>query len=110
MQLTIKWNRDALNQLIKAVEYIQEDSPQNAEKVRTSMLKLAKKHNAVVWDLFEVMGGLGSIKDWIAAGLANSDKIHLLKPGYELVGDLLFNALMQAYDQHLKTIYQANQK
>ena len=34
MQLTIKWNRDALNQLIKAVEYIQEDSPQNAEKVR----------------------------------------------------------------------------
>lgn len=91
--------------------YYQKKYPnRNAEKVRASMLKLAKKHNAVVWDLFEVMGGLGSIKDWIAAGLANSDKIHLLKPGYELVGDLLFNALMQAYDLHLKTLYQANQK
>ena len=71
---------------------------------------LAKKHNAAVWDLFEVMGGLGSIKDWIAAGLANSDKIHLLKPGYELVADLMFNALMQAYDQHLKIVYQNNPK
>ena len=91
--------------------YYQKKYPnRNAEKVRTSMLKLAKKHNAAVWDLFEVMGGLGSIKDWITAGLANSDKIHLLKPGYELVADLMFNALMQAYDQHLRTAYQSTQK
>jgi lysophospholipase L1-like esterase len=91
--------------------YYQKKYPnRNAEKVRTSMLKIAKKHNAAVWDLFEVMGGLGSIKDWIAAGLANSDKIHLLKPGYELVADFMFNALMQAYDQHLKIAYQNNPK
>ncbi|MBL0017520.1 MAG: hypothetical protein IPP17_14070 [Bacteroidetes bacterium] len=91
--------------------YYQKKYPnRNAEKVRASMLKLAKKHNAAVWDLYEVMGGLGSIKDWIAAGLANSDKIHLLKPGYELVADLMFNALMQAYDQHLKIVYQNNPK
>ncbi|MEY3441850.1 MAG: hypothetical protein RLZZ519_131 [Bacteroidota bacterium] len=91
--------------------YYQKKYPnRNAEKVRASMLKLGKKHNAAVWDLFEVMGGLGSIKDWIAAGLANSDKIHLLKPGYELVADLMFNALMQSYDQHLKIAYQNNPK
>jgi len=91
--------------------YYQKKYPnKNAEKVRTSMLKLGKKHNAVVWDLFEVMGGLGSIKDWIEAGLANSDKIHLLKPGYELVADLMFGALMQSYELHLRMLYQANQK
>lgn len=91
--------------------YYQKKYPnRNAEKVRASMLKLAKKHNAVVWDLFEVMGGLGSIKDWIAADLANPDKIHLLKPGYELVADLMFNALMQAYDQHLLALSQAPHK
>lgn len=38
MQLIIKWNRGALNQLIKAIEYIQEDSLQNAEKVKDEIL------------------------------------------------------------------------
>lgn len=38
MQLIIKWNRNALNQLIKAVEYIREESAQNAEKVKNEML------------------------------------------------------------------------
>lgn len=91
--------------------YYQKKYPnKNAEKVRASMLKLAKKHDAVVWDLFEVMGGLGVIKEWIAAGLANSDKIHLLKPGYQLVADLMFSALMEAYEQHLRTVYQSHLK
>ena len=38
MHLIIKWNRGALNQLIKAIEYIQEDSLQNAEKVKDEIL------------------------------------------------------------------------
>ncbi|MBL7702026.1 MAG: type II toxin-antitoxin system RelE/ParE family toxin [Ferruginibacter sp.] len=38
MSLIIKWNKSAINQLIKAVEYIEEDSPQNAEKVRNNIL------------------------------------------------------------------------
>lgn len=74
----------------------------NGEKVRDAMMNLASRHDGAVWDMFGVMGGLGSIKTWVDAGLANPDKIHLLKPGYVLVGDLMFNALMQAYDAHLK--------
>jgi plasmid stabilization system protein ParE len=38
MQLTIKWNRRAIHQLIKAIEYIEEDSLQNAEKVKSDIL------------------------------------------------------------------------
>ncbi len=76
----------------------------NAEKVRSAMLNLARRHGGAVWDMYGVMGGLGSIKTWVEAGLANPDKIHLLKPGYVLVGDLMFNALMQAYDAHLKEV------
>lgn len=74
----------------------------NAEKVRDAMMSLGSRHDAAVWDMYGVMGGLGSIKTWVKAGLANPDKIHLLKPGYVLVGDLMFNALMQTYDAHLK--------
>lgn len=77
----------------------------NAEKVRKVMKKLAAKHDAVVWDMYGVMGGLGSIRRWQRAGLANSDRIHLLKPGYVLVADLMFNAIMAEYDKHLKQRY-----
>jgi lysophospholipase L1-like esterase len=78
----------------------------NAEAVRDVMLRLARKHRAAVWDCYAVMGGLGSIKTWIGAGLANTDKVHLVKPGYELLADLLFNAVMQDYDLHLQQLYQ----
>lgn len=80
----------------------------NAYKVREIMLKLAQKHNAAVWDMFGVMGGLGSIRTWIRAGYANSDRIHLLKPGYVLMADLMFNALMEPYDAHLQQLHRSN--
>ena len=78
----------------------------NAEKVRDVMVRLAQRHQGAVWDTYAVMGGLGSIKAWIRVGLANNDKVHLLRPGYELLADLLFNALMQDYDVHLRSLYQ----
>jgi plasmid stabilization system protein ParE len=37
MPLIIKWNKRALNQLIKAIEYIEEDSEQNAAKVKNEI-------------------------------------------------------------------------
>ncbi|MEM7037479.1 MAG: GDSL-type esterase/lipase family protein [Bacteroidota bacterium] len=77
----------------------------NAEKVRKVMKKLAQKHDAVVWDMYGVMGGLGSVRTWIKAGLANPDRIHMLKPGYVLLADLMFNALMREYDRHLQAVY-----
>lgn len=83
--------------------YYKRNPNRNAEKVRAAMLALALKHGSAVWDMYGVMGGLGSIKTWVKAGLANSDKIHLLKPGYVLVADLMFNALMESYDDHLRT-------
>lgn len=78
----------------------------NAEAVREVMVRLARKHRGTVWDTYAVMGGLGSIKSWIGAGLAAADKVHLVKPGYELLADLLFNAMMQDYDLHLQQHYQ----
>lgn len=73
-----------------------------AEIAREVMIKLAKKHHGGMWDMFNVMGGLGSIKTWENNNMAKRDKIHLTSDGYKLMGDLMFSALIKAYDKHLQ--------
>lgn len=63
---------------------------------------LAKEYKAGYWNLFEVMGGLGSVEKWNAAGLANSDLVHFTKGGYYLMGDLLFKAIRTDWAEHDK--------
>lgn len=67
---------------------------ENTAIVQKAMYELAKEHNAAVWDLYEIMGGLGSITIWNEVGLANKDRVHFLVPGYNLLGDMLYNAIV----------------
>jgi lysophospholipase L1-like esterase len=76
-----------------------------AFEARDAMIRLAKKHNSGMWDMFNVMGGLGSCNKWIKNGCAKKDKIHLTKKGYILMGDLMFSAIMKEYDHYLKTTH-----
>ena len=66
----------------------------NTALVQQAMHELAEQHNAAVWDLYEIMGGLGSISAWNEAGLAYKDRVHFLVPGYNLLGDMLYNAII----------------
>lgn len=74
----------------------------NAHKVRDVMLELSAEQGVAVWDLFTVMGGLGSIAKWGQAGLAQKDRIHFNRQGYMLLGDLQVAAIMEAYARHIK--------
>ena len=74
----------------------------NAGPVRDAMLRLSASEGVGVWDAWGVMGGAGSIRAWEKAGLAKADRVHLNRNGYELLGDLLYAALMEAYGNHLK--------
>ena len=65
--------------------------------VERVFVELAAEFDAVFWDWYEVMGGTGSIALWQQSGLAQGDKVHLTAEGYRLVGDLLFDAIMDAY-------------
>ncbi len=73
----------------------------NQEATRV-ILELASESNCAVWDLFTIMGGLGSINQWLGAGLSASDRIHLSGKGYRLQGDLLYDALVTAYGEYKK--------
>ena len=66
----------------------------NTALVQQAMHELAEEHNGAVWDLYEIMGGFGSISVWNEVGLANKDRVHFLVPGYNLLGDMLYNAIV----------------
>ena len=75
----------------------------NAASVQKVMFDLAQKHEGAVWDLFSIMGGLKSSNMWRDANLMAKDRIHFSGEGYNLLGDLLFNALIEAFENYLKT-------
>lgn len=80
----------------------------NNSLAREVFFKLAVDHKGAIWDLYTIMGGRGSIAKWEEAGLAKTDKIHFTTAGYELLGDLLFNAFWDAYSDYIKTTVQLN--
>ena len=74
----------------------------NGEIVEEAFMELGKKYNAAVWNQFDIMGGLESMQDWEEAGLAKKDKVHFTSEGYRLLGDLLYNALITRYIEHVQ--------
>lgn len=78
----------------------------NGKLAEQAFMELGRKYNGAVWDFFDIMGGLKSMQKWEEAGIAQKDKVHFTSAGYALIGDLLFNALMEKYSEHLKYKYQ----
>ena len=70
-------------------------NPQTPECIR-AFRTIAAAFDAALFDLYGAMGGQGSIASWEEAGLARGDRIHFTKEGYELIGDMMFEAMKQA--------------
>jgi hypothetical protein len=66
----------------------------NGLKVQKIMYELANETGGAVFDQFETMGGLSSMEKWRVAKLAQNDRVHFTKIGYELMGKLLYNAII----------------
>lgn len=66
-------------------------------KINTHIKEVAAKHGAAVWDLYTIMGGLGSIDKWYRSGLASSDRIHFNNTGYKMIGGMMFQAIHEHY-------------
>ena len=69
---------------------------QQVAAVRKILLDYAADHGIAVYDLYDVAGGDGSSTDWIAHDLFSRDHIHYSHSGYELVGRLLYEALINS--------------
>ena len=93
-------NNDSYRKVRKR-KYVQHP---NGEVARKSFFMLADKHKAGIWDKFSIMGGLGSMAKWEKADLAKKDKVHFKTAGYQLLGDMFYKALIQAYFDHIASL------
>lgn len=70
-------------------------------RVRSVLIDYAKENGIAYWDLFELTGGAGSSKNWFNNKLMSRDRIHFTEEGYQLQGELLFNAFITEYNEYL---------
>lgn len=62
----------------------------------------AKDHRLLVWDMYDVVGGKRrACTNWMEANLMRPDHVHYLPEGYILQGNLLYQALIQAYNDYV---------
>jgi len=77
----------------------------NTELASEVIHQVAKRYNCGVWNFYEIMGGFNSSKVWRNNNLMRSDLVHFNNEGYLFIGDLLFNAFIQSYDNHIDNLY-----
>ncbi|MCK9558005.1 MAG: GDSL-type esterase/lipase family protein [Candidatus Cloacimonetes bacterium] len=63
----------------------------------------AEEHGHAFWDLYEVMGGAGSIVKWRSNSMAAKDHLHFTPKGYMLQGHLFYQALIKGYKTFSET-------
>ncbi len=62
---------------------------------------VAASNGCAFWDWRAAMGGSGSVRQWVQAGLGQGDYTHLTGAGYRMAGGMLFEELMAQYNKFL---------
>lgn len=67
-----------------------------------TICRYAREHHLAVWDMYNVLGGSErACKNWKEANLMRPDHVHYLPEAYVLQGELLFEAIINAYNRHV---------
>lgn len=74
----------------------------NTQKAEERLQELVREKNVGLWNFYQIMGGFKSIAEWQKAGLAQQDRIHLTQTGYNLQGELFFEAINEQYKKWMK--------
>jgi lysophospholipase L1-like esterase len=70
--------------------------------VQNKIIETANQNHLPYWDLYEVGGGNHSADRWKKKDLLQADGIHFTKKGYELQGELLYEALIKGYNEYVR--------
>jgi len=72
----------------------------NTPRVEKAFLELASECGGAVFNTYQVMGGYRSSSRWANANLMRRDHIHFTAAGYQIVGRLISNAIMEDYARY----------
>jgi hypothetical protein len=61
--------------------------------------RLSQAHGCAFWNMWQSMGGSGSLARWHKQGMINADMIHPKGYGGDLLGEMMVSAMMEAYDR-----------
>jgi hypothetical protein len=73
------------------------------DEVNCLLLQITTQNNIPLWDMYNITGGHRSADCWRDNKCMNKDLIHYLPNGYQIQGDIFFNALAKGYNNYLKT-------
>lgn len=77
----------------------------NVQPIVEAMYELAAEFDAAIWDFNKIMGGDYSMRAWQSYGLAQRDLVHYTEEGYNLMGTLLYEAIMKSYEKRFNQYY-----
>lgn len=72
----------------------------NVKAMREAIKRYAADNEIACYDWYAVAGGDGCSAKWLKAGLLGKDRIHNTWGGYELTGNLLFEALVKTIENN----------
>lgn len=73
----------------------------NTALAEKAVIQLADELSCGVWNFYKIMGGYNSSYLWFKEKLMHTDLIHFSKTGYIIKGNLMFEAILKAYDNHI---------
>jgi hypothetical protein len=82
----------------------------SVDRIVEAQQNACRELGCAFWDMRERMGRLGSMRDWLYAGLAQPDYVHFTVPGYQRLGVAFFNDLMAQYEIYKKARQEVPEK
>ncbi len=82
--------------------YRKRNPNENTAQAEQVIVQLAKELSCGVWNFYQIMGGYNSSLLWYKENLMHTDLIHFSKEGYQIKGELFFDAIIKAYDKHIE--------
>lgn len=73
------------------------------ENLRDAIRKAAFDNNCAFFDMYDCMGGKNSMVSWVEQKIAATDYIHFSPGGARKIATLLYSALINDYNNYLKT-------
>lgn len=76
---------------------------QQLENVRDALKKATLDAGGIFWDMYEAMGGNGSMVQWVKTkpALGSPDYIHFTQKGAVKISEIFYQSLMKEYEMYL---------